>query len=519
MRANRSLTVVFALALALIAGFAVGAPDLMHHAASMVFGHDVSVVSLAWGPAVLVLQRQHAETVKAMVDLNASAEKENRDFTAEEQTAFDKHKADAAGLKVRIERAMQLERDSAGLTLEAHAATAPTAPATPATRGQGAVTVPAAAQISVSENVDNDPQRGFRSLGEFARAVHGAWRVNKQGAGVQDARLAALMGPGGPSAAAPTTFGGEGAGADGGFLVPPGFSSNVFTLSLAEDSLLPYTDDMPIEGNSMQIPKDETTPWGTNGVRAYWQGEATAGQATKPALGMMDLRLKKLLALTPVSDELLGDATALSAYLPEKMATSIRWKTNEAILWGSGAGVPIGAMTALPNSQGAMVVVPKDSGQATNTLSVSNLLNMFARLPPGSYSKAVWLINNSVIPALGSLTLGNYPIFLPVSAPSAGGAIQPALQWTLLGRPVIITQHAKAFSSQGDVTLLDLSYYQTITKSEGITTATSMHLYFDADAMAFRVTFRVDGQPKLVAPITPANGSNTLSPFLQLQAR
>ena len=46
-----------------------------------------------------------------------------------------------------------------------------------------------------------------------------------------------------------------------------------------------------------------------------------------------------------------------------------------------------------------------------------------------------------------------------------------------------------------------------------------MHLYFDADAMAFRTTFRMDGQPKLAAPISPANGTKTLSPFVQLGAR
>jgi HK97 family phage major capsid protein len=142
---------------------------------------------------------------------------------------------------------------------------------------------------------------------------------------------------------------------------------------------------------------------------------------------------------------------------------------------------------------------------------------MFSRLPPGSFNKAIWLINNNVIPALGTLTLGNYPIFLPAVAP--GGTIQQAPVWTLLGRPVIISQHAKSFTSQGDVLLLDLSYYQAITKAEGVQTATSMHLYFDADAMAFRTTFRMDGQPKIAAPISPANGSTTLSPFVQLAAR
>jgi HK97 family phage major capsid protein len=165
-----------------------------------------------------------------------------------------------------------------------------------------------------------------------------------------------------------------------------------------------------------------------------------------------------------------------------------------------------------------VVTQAKDSGQSANTLSVANLLNMFSRLPPGSYSTAVWMINNTVIPALGALTLGNYPVFLPAVPPN-GGTLQSGIQWLLLGRPVIVSQHAKAFSSQGDVLLLDMKYYQTISKSEGVQTATSMHIYFDADATAFRVTFRVDGAPKLSAAISPANGSTTLSPFVQLAAR
>jgi hypothetical protein len=46
-----------------------------------------------------------------------------------------------------------------------------------------------------------------------------------------------------------------------------------------------------------------------------------------------------------------------------------------------------------------------------------------------------------------------------------------------------------------------------------------MHLYFDADATAFRATFRIDGQPKLAAAIAQAKGGNTLSPFVLLGAR
>jgi HK97 family phage major capsid protein len=310
-------------------------------------------------------------------------------------------------------------------------------------------------------------------------------------------------------AAAPSTFSGEGVGTDGGFLVPPLFAKDVFTLSQTDDSLLPYTDNIEIESNSMAFPKDETTPWGTDGVRAYWQSEAGSATVTKAKMGLAELRMRKLMALVPVTDELLQDATALGGYLPGKMADSIRWKTNEAFFFGTGAGLPQGAF-----SSAAVVTVPKDAGQATLTLSALNLANMIARLPAGSYPRAVWMMNNDVLPSLFTMTLGNYPIYIPASE---GAKFNP--YGTLLGRPIMVTQHAKSFTNQGDVMLADWKYYRTITKADGIQMATSLHLYFDADATAFRATFRVDGQSKIAASITPANGSKNLSPFVQLAAR
>ena len=98
-------------------------------------------------------------------------------------------------------------------------------------------------------------------------------------------------------------------------------------------------------------------------------------------------------------------------------------------------------------------------------------------------------------------------------------ALQGSPYGSLLGRPVMVSQHAEAFSSAGDVQLHDLSYYRTITKAGGIETATSMHLFFDAGATAFRVTFRMDGAPKLKAAISQSKGANTLSPFVRLGAR
>lgn len=450
---------------------------------------------------IRALQASKAEKVQAARGLITAAEVAGRDLTAEEQTQFDALMAEAASYDAKIAREQALALQEAGLSAAVGANNA----AQPPPLAQRNVTQAAVAVVeSVRDNTHDDPRRGFANFGDFAARVRGAAFGTRTGQAM-DGRLI-------PLAAQPTTAANEGAGADGGFLVPPEFARNIFMLSLGEDALLPLTDEIPVEGNTMVFPKDETTPWGTNGIRAYWQAEASTAQQVKPVLSAMELRLKKLMALVPVTDELNADTSALNAYLPAKVALSIRWKTNDAILFGSGAGVPLGALNG-----SAAVVQAKDSGQATGTLTTSNLLNMMSRLPPDSFGTAIWMINNTVIPALGQLTLGNYPIFLPIMSPN--GAISGAIKWTLLGRPVVVTQHAKAFSSQGDVLLLDMKYYQAITKAEGVRTDTSMHLYFDADAIAYRTTFRMDGQPKIVNPINPANGSTTLSPFVQLASR
>lgn len=419
------------------------------------------------------LQARKAAAVSAMRAINDKASAEGRDPTDEELTQFNAQKAEAGKIDAAIAREQDL------IEFE-----------------RGAVVIPEAARIEVTDNVASDPKLGFKSFGDFASAVKMA---GLKSGGSLDQRFAA----------APSVFGGEGVGTDGGFLVPPVFAREIFTLSQTEDSLLPYTDNVEIETNSMAFPKDETTPWGTDGVRAYWQAEAGSSAATKPKLGLAELRMRKLMALVPVTDELLSDATALGGYLPGKMADSIRWKTNESFFFGTGSGQPQGAFNS-----NALITVAKETGQATQTLLVQNVAKMIARLPAGSFPRAVWVINNDVLPSLFTLTLGNYPIYLPTNQ-----GVQGSPYGTLLGRPIIVSQHAKSFSSQGDVMLADWKYYQTITKADGIQMDTSLHLYFDADATAFRAIFRIDGQSKILNPINPANGVNTLSPFVQLAAR
>jgi UV DNA damage endonuclease len=67
--------------------------------------------------------------------------------------------------------------------------------------------------------------------------------------------------------------------------------------------------------------------------------------------------------------------------------------------------------------------------------------------------------------------------------------------------------------------LANMGGYRAITKAGGEEFATSMHLWFDQGVEAFRLTFRMDGQPVLSAAITPPNSAVTRSHFATIAVR
>lgn len=438
---------------------------------------------------LMTLRQKRAQVRDEARAITAAADKENRDLTAEEAAQVDSLIAKASDIQASIEqeeRLADLDRQASPIHHVNQQTAAEEQESTGIIRGSAAI-----------DGRSLDPKAGFANFGEFCQAV----RVASVNGGARDPRLD-IMG------AAPTTYGNEGTGADGGFLVPTDFSNTIRDWSLGQDSFLAMADGNPVSGNSMVFPRDETTPWGSNGVRAYWEAEAATATQTKPNIGTDTLRLHKLFALVPVTDEILADAPMMSGYLTKKTGASILWKTNDALVNGSGAGMPLGYMNA-----GCLVSVAKETSQTADTINVQNIVKMFARMPASSMRNAVWLINNDAMPQIMLLTLGNKPIYMPPN----GAADAPF--GTLLGRPIILSQSAQTVGDKGDIAFVDWTQYNAITKAGGIDYATSIHLFFDSGATAFRATFRVDGMPWPKSSITPANGTNNLSPFVTLDER
>lgn len=342
---------------------------------------------------------------------------------------------------------------------------------------------------------------GWRSFGEFAIATQMA--STTRGSSI-DPRLVSN---------APSTYSTEGVGTDGGFAVPPDFRQNIMQKVMGEEALLGRTDQMTSSGNTITMPKDETTPWQTSGgIQAYWEGEGNQLSQSKMALESEVLKLNKLTVLVPVTEELLEDAPAMSTYLNRKTPQKMDFKVTDALINGTGVGKPTGILNA-----GCLVSVAKEGSQVADTIVYNNIVKMWSRMYGPCRGNSIWLINQDIEPQLNVMSFEGTSSSVPAYMPAGGLSASPYA--TLMGRPVIPTQACQTLGDKGDIILADMSQYLSATKTIGVRSDVSIHLYFDYDMVAFRFILRVGGQPWWGSTISPLNGTNTVSAFVTLAER
>ena len=349
----------------------------------------------------------------------------------------------------------------------------------------------------VKDEIEKCP---FETAGEFYQ------HVRQHGVGNQTEKMVAYMGkaPAGNNTIIDT---------EGGFLIPEDFSTQLMQSVDARAVLAPRTTQLKIN-RMIKLPFvddfDKATSW-FGGITAAWTEEAGTITASKLKFKSTRLELQKLAALLYVTDELMDDsAVAVEMLINVGAAEVIAKEFDDAIVVGSGAGKPLGIL----NSQ-ALITVAKESGQAAKTFEYKNALAMWQRI--SNKANAVWLMNRDVLPQY-------YQFAQVVGTGGSANVVVNAitrLPETLFGAPIIETPHCKTLGTVGDIILSDLTQYLTATKAGGNTvkSASSIHVKFTTDEIAFRFTFRGDGQPWWSSAVTPKNGTNTVSPFVVLAAR
>jgi HK97 family phage major capsid protein len=455
-------------------------------------GNGLPVSSAFFGPVLMdalsALEDRLANLRSDGEAIVAAADEEGRDLTDEEVAQINANVETANKIKAQIEARKNMTPQGQGRR------TSPEAAVNGASDGNGRRVIPATPRV-------HDSRGGFQSFGEFAKSVYGAAR----NPGAADQRLQN----------AATTFGSEGTGADGGFAVPPEFRRTIWQKVMDDENLLTRCERMETSSNNMVVPKDESTPWqSSGGIQVYWEGEAAAANQSKPQLTMDTLRLNKLMALVPISEELLSDAPGLESWLRAKAPSKMRSKVNTAIVRGTGVGQPLGILNAP-----SLISVTQEQSQAASTVLYANISKMWNRLYAPCRRNAVWLINQDIEPQLDVMEFSpGSTVPIPVYLPAGGVSERPYA--SLKGRPVIPVEACSTLGTVGDIILVDLQMYTALTKAgQDIRTDVSMHLYFDQAMEAFRFIFRVTGQPSWGSTIAPENGSTTRSWAVTLETR
>lgn len=296
---------------------------------------------------------------------------------------------------------------------------------------------------------------------------------------------------------------GENSGQIGGYTVPPDYAKTLLAPMWPLSILRRFGAlIVPTDRRSAQLPMPDLTTPQSAGVPPYfggftmkWTPENTALTENDPQFKGVEMVRYMLGGAITVSAPMIHD-TDLLAWLTPQVAHACHWLEEYAFFNGTGAGQPQGIL----NSPAA-VTLARNMG---SKFLAADAEAMIAKLPPGSYDRAVWAVNPTALGANGW---------------SGITGIIPNGPLTLFGRPVVPTDVLPALGTKGDVCLIDPSFYAICQEGEEMGTleiAVSEHVYFTKNQYVIAVIRRLDGQPILDKPITLGDGSTTSSPFVIL---
>ena len=423
----------------------------------------------------------HAEA-QAIFD---TADKENREMTAEEQQKFTANLSEVEKMKARIEQQEKLDQVNGELeSIDP-----------PKSKPDGTMT-----DIKVGkELIADDPKKGFKSPRHFLQSVMEAYQKpgRKLSAGLQILRCTAG-----------TDEQGSYSDPYGGFLVPEAFSPNLLTVPSEDDPTAGKTTNVPMETTVINIParvdKNHTTSV-SGGLTVSRSAETASKSASKMETEKIRLEAYSLFGFAYATEEILTDSPiSFSALIAKGFNDEFKSNMLNERLNGTGTGEFLGV-----NKSPALIVVAKETSQTADTIVYANIVKMRSR--SWRYGNSLWMANHDTIPQLMTMKDDEGHLIWNQSARDDG----PTL---LLGRPIFFTEYMETVGDQGDIGLYDFSQFLEGTY-QPMQSAESIHVRFLNHERAFKFWLRNAGAPWWRSALTPKKSTNTLSPFITLAAR
>jgi HK97 family phage major capsid protein len=309
----------------------------------------------------------------------------------------------------------------------------------------------------------------------------------------------------------------EGTPADGGYLIPPEFATEVMTHMTNDSVLAGRVRQIPMARNTMKVngSTDYTETASASGmvmhggVTAVWLDEGAKIDPSKGQFEQISLDLHRAAAFMAATDDMIEDSpVTVSTYFAQQAAQTIGRLVDYSIIRGNGTKKPTGILNSA-----SLATVAKGSGQASGTVTLENVETMYRSMPERYRSGAIWLMDSSVAVALSQLAATNSNLLWQPQ-----GSIANSPFGILKGKPVIETDLCSTIGTSGDILFINPDEYLLGVKSLGLTAATSIHMYFDSFQTAYRFSMRVDGKSAWTQQGEDLNGRK-VSPFVALATR
>ena len=310
----------------------------------------------------------------------------------------------------------------------------------------------------------------------------------------------------------------EGVDSEGGFTIPLQLRNQLMKEVMESSPFFSMATLLPMSASSEKIPyiyDADRSSTGLHGISIPTATEASALTDISPSFGSFQLTLHKIGGRCRVSNEMLEDSSlSLSTLLPAVFSEALSFNMQQQFISGSGANESLGILNGP-----ATITVAKEDGQTADTIDFENIVNIWSRLLPAAQRRAIWLASPDTIPQLFTMTVNIGTAGSHVFLPRDAGATQ-AVPSTIFGRPLYFSECCPKLGDEGDIMLFDPQAFAIGKKPNGlIRIEVSEHARFENDQTVFRAVARVDGQPLMSSPITPANSGSTLSRFVKLAER
>jgi HK97 family phage major capsid protein len=291
----------------------------------------------------------------------------------------------------------------------------------------------------------------------------------------------------------------------GGYAVPEEWAAWLVDRSLESEIVRPRATVWQMGAKVRRVPA-----WAGSSHQAYegglqlyggftpvWMDEASLQSDQLAEIRQIELVAHKLGLYTSCSSELAADGLDFDAQLSAAIIKAISFTLDYYFLNGAGAeaGQPLGVL-----NDPALITVTRG---AAGIIDYDDIVNMISRLHPSAAGKAIWIANFEAKPSL--LTMvdgGGHLIWTPNARDGAPG--------NLLGFPVVWTEKTPGLGETGDLLLTDLSHYAIGIRKE-MALERSNAPGWHQDLQSYRCLMRLDGQGTWEEPITPVQGSTTLS--------